>query len=699
MSLLPGPAYHFRTPAQWACVHASGLAETLVLDARSGADCGFIDCPADAAALSAGGRLFWVDKCLSLFAAGPEAPYQGIQGPAVGKVVRLVAARDCVWALADCAGAGGEGGPVSRRLLQVDTRSLQLLINQAVGDAIDIAADAKDGLWLLGAANVRRFSAKGDPAGRTYAPAEPARAIAGAAGRLALLSTDGRRVALLDPVSGESVSLDLTRIAGPGWSGDAARISGTGAAFLIDGTIGTERGFLLLDRDGNLIAQGSWRDGLAPELLAGAGDDLLGLFAEAGGQRVRRFGGLGRPGSERRMTPPLETISPAGTWLRAEVTARLPERATLGLRWAATDDDALAATVESILADPNVPMSKRLERVETFLEPLWSKTFTYVGEPHDASAPPERFAFPLHAAKGHLLWVDLSIARNSADAAPEIETLLVIHEASSLMDDLPAIYSGREGDRDGTMRRLVGVLEATTQGIDHRIARLAARLDPDATSERWLPDLAAMLGLPFHDALSAGMQRRLVKAAPAILSRRGTRLGLLAMLEALFPGRPIQVVDRTDLLIPISLGRDGIGGSALPAMLSGPSTRIPKLNARLVLNTTGLCPANACTDASIAPGPEVLVSIPARGREQERYRDAIAQMIEAMVPSGVRVRLRWTAWRDHGRTRPADVLTILDAPERLSLGLGPALGQARTGGRPAARLDGQGATPANHRLL
>ena len=89
-----------------------------------------------------------------------------------------------------------------------------------------------------------------------------------------MLSEDGRRVALLDPASGESVSLDLTRIAGPGWSGEKALISGAGAAFLIDGTIGTERGFLLLDRDGNLLAKGSWRDGLAPDLLAAAGDDL-----------------------------------------------------------------------------------------------------------------------------------------------------------------------------------------------------------------------------------------------------------------------------------------------------------------------------------------------------------------------------------------------------------------------------------------
>ena len=56
---------------------------------------------------------------------------------------------------------------------------------------------------------------------------------------------------------------------------------------------------LLLDPDGNLLATGSWRDGQGPDLLVGAGDDLVGFFAEAGGQRLRRFAGLARPGSQR----------------------------------------------------------------------------------------------------------------------------------------------------------------------------------------------------------------------------------------------------------------------------------------------------------------------------------------------------------------------------------------------------------------
>jgi len=697
MSLLPGPAYHFLTPQQWARVHVSGLAETLLLDAKSGADCGSIDCPAEIAAMSPRGDLFWVDRCGLLFAAGRALPWRGVEGPAIGKAVRLIAGRERLWALADCAPRGGGEAP-ARRLLQIDPASLQALINRDVGDVIDIAADRKEGLWLLGAGSLSRVSQSGASVGRTRALTDGFAAIAALPGRIALLSEDGLRLVLLDPVSGESVPLDLRRIAGPGWSGAEVRLSAGGSAFLVEGTVGAERGFLLLDRDLNLLATGAWRDGKAPDLLIAAGDDLVGLFGESGGQKLLRFAGVGRPGSERRMTPPLETISPAGTWLRAEVIARLPERATLGLRWAATADAALAESVERVLGDPARPMARRLERVEEMLRGLWSKTFTYVGERHEGEVPAARFAFPLHAAAGPFLWVDLRIARNSADQAPSVEALLVIHEAASLMDDLPAIYGG-DGDRDGTMRRLVAVLETTSQGIDHRIARLASRLDPGRTSARWLPDLAAMLGLPFHDALTGAMQRRLVEAAPAILARRGTRLGLLAMLEALFPGRPVRVVDRTDLLIPLSLGRDGVGGSALPAMLSGPSARVPKLNARLVLGRTGLCRADACTDALIAPAPEILVSIPARVREQIRYRDAIAEMIEAMVPAGVRVRLRWTPWRGHGAVRPDDVLTMLDVPEPVRLGGGPALGRARTGGRAAARLDAEGNAPINQRLL
>src|SRR5205085_1525656 len=80
----------------------------------------------------------------------------------------------------------------------------------------------------------------------------------------------------------------------------------------------------------------------------------------------------------------------------------------------------------------------------------------------------------------------------------------------------------------------------------------------------WLPDLAALLGLPFDATLPEQAQRAIVTAAPDILAGRGTRRGLLALLEAALPGRHCEVIDRSDEFAAVTLGGDGSGGSRLP---------------------------------------------------------------------------------------------------------------------------------------
>jgi hypothetical protein len=44
-------------------------------------------------------------------------------------------------------------------------------------------------------------------------------------------------------------------------------------------------------------------------------------------------------------------------------------------------------------------------------------------------------------------------------------------------------------------------------------------------------------------------------------------------------------------------------------------------------------------------------------------------------------------------------MTIIESPEPLGLGDGPALGRARIGGHAGARLDPDGISPAEQRLL
>jgi phage tail-like protein len=699
MSTLPGPFYRFATQDQWDRATVAGLSGTARIDVAAAIDAGGVSgCRIGPHILSPEGDLFWVADS-RLFAAGREAPYVGVEGPMIGVAARLAADRHSLWALSIC----GEPEHGHRRLIQVDSESLQLVADMDAEGVADIAPDGGGGLWLLAGDTIRRIAASGAQEDALDAPDCAASALAAAGSRLALLSADGRRLFLIDPKApGAAMSIKLSLYAGPGWDGETASLSSAGGNFLLQGEVETrawgERTgkprFFLIDPGGGLILDGEWSDDGAAMPLAAFGGDLLGLSGGASGRRILRFGGMALGGGERRLTPALDTESPVGRWLRAEVEALLPERSTLTLRWAASADPGLRLRIERILADATVPKAWRLERVDDLLSGSWSE-FTYVGESRVGPAVAERLAFPLHEANGPVLWVDLALRRNSADAEPRIDSLLVLHEAESLIDHLPAVYRG-DGDRDGTMRRLVAVLETTTQGVDLRIGRLASRLDPRRTSARWLPELAAMLGLPFDDALSPEMQRRLVEAAPAILARRGTRLGLVHMLEALFPGRPIRVIDRTEQLIPITLGR-GLGGRGLPALLSGPSARVPRLNARLVLKKTALCRTDACAELSIAPPPQVLIAIPG-SRSERRYGHAIAAMAEAMIPAGVRLRLTWTPRRGGSGPAPDDVLTIIEPPELIGLGDGPGLGRARIGGRAVARLDQHGVDPAANRL-
>ncbi len=700
MSALPGPFYRFRTPDQWERATIAGLSGTARIDFARAMDVGSVSGRrVGPYGFSPDGELFWVADS-RLFAGGDGSPFVGVEGPMLGAVTRLAAGRRGVWALAVC----GDPKQGSRRLIEVDSRTLQIVADSDADRVTDIAADGAGGLWLLAGDRIRRIADSGAQVEELESPDCGASALAVAGSRLALLSADGRRLFLIDPgAPGSALSIRLSRYAGPGWDGATAALSSAGGHFLVEGEvethargkrIGTPR-FFLVGPGGDLVLDGSWQDDRAAVPLAAFGADLYGVSGVGGGLRMLRFAGMALAGGERRLTPALDTDSPAGGWLRAEVEALLPERSTLTLRWAASADEGLRAAIDEILADTTVPKAWRLERVDELLAGSWSES-TYVGESRAGPAEPERLAFPLHEANGPILWMNLILRRNTAPSPPRIDSLLVLHEARSLMDDLPAIYSG-DGDRDGTMRRVVAVLETTTQGVDLRIGGLARRLDPRRTSARWLPELAAMLGLPFHDALSAEMQRRLVQAAPSILARRGTRRGLVDMFEALFPGRPIRVIDRTEQLIPITLGR-GLGGSGLPALLSGPSARVPRLNARLVLTKTALCRADACAELAIAPLPQVLVSIPAGRSERRRYGDAIAAMAEAMIPAGVRLRLAWTPWGGGREAAPPDVLTIIELPELIGLGDGPGLGRARIGGRAVSRLDRDGVNPVDNRL-
>ena len=677
--------YRFATAAQKKACLTTGLAETLLLDPAAGETVpGFPAGKGHLLAAAPDGEVFVID------ASGRLSGGNG-WGPVVKKARRLVVGPARIWVLA------------RHRLHQFDRRSLQHLLTLDAGDTKDVAAAGADGLWRLGSGRVERLNADGRPAGEALKMRRRAKAIALAGGTIFLLSRDSERLELRSVADGRAVEIDLYRLLASAGAGVGDRPARVGKAELVQGwdklIVWRKRQdgwpeYLVLDDEGSVAARGRGKDGRPIAAIALAGDDLVAAAGSDG--MVRRFAGGAAGDGQRWLTPAMETGSHSCGWLRAEIDARLPEGATLSLSWAALPDEALRQSVEAVQADRSRSAGDRLAIATELLRPYWSPEFTYTGQPAgDGAAAAQRLDFPLEKEAGPFLWIYLKLRRNDAARIPAIDSLTVHHGSERLMDHLPAIFRG-SGDADGTLRRLVGVLEATTHGIDRKIGALAARLDPGRTEDRWLPALAATLGLPFDESLTPEMQRRVVAAAGALLVGRGTRGGLAALFEALFPGRPVRIVDRTTQFIPVALGGGGFAGSRLPALLTGPSARAPRLNARLVLGGTPLAPAAG--DGLLAPMPEVLVSIPATGGERRRFETAVRQMAEAMVPAGVRLRLRWAPWRRRLGKVPGDWLAVVDDPPPLRIGDGR-LGRASVGGRRDPQVDATSFGPAGHRLL
>jgi phage tail-like protein len=107
-----------------------------------------------------------------------------------------------------------------------------------------------------------------------------------------------------------------------------------------------------------------------------------------------------------------------------------------------------------------------------------------------------------------------------------------------LRDNLPGIYS--EGDFG---MRFVGALEALLDPLVAALDNLPEHFDPVYAPRDVLDLLTAWLGLEHDEARSGEERRQIVRMAPELMRRRGTKQGLELALSLAFPGVPFRVQD------------------------------------------------------------------------------------------------------------------------------------------------------------
>jgi phage tail-like protein len=107
-----------------------------------------------------------------------------------------------------------------------------------------------------------------------------------------------------------------------------------------------------------------------------------------------------------------------------------------------------------------------------------------------------------------------------------------------LRDNLPGIYS--EGDFG---MRLVSGFEALLDPLVAALDNLPEHFDPVYAPRDVLDLLTEWLGLEHDEARTGEERRQIVRMAPELMRRRGTKEGLELALKLAFPGVPFRVED------------------------------------------------------------------------------------------------------------------------------------------------------------
>ncbi|HMN44654.1 MAG TPA: phage tail protein [Povalibacter sp.] len=560
-------------------------------------------------------------------------------------------------------------------------------------ELLDIASDMRCGVWTL----LRITARAGQPPRHLVAnldvrgcwvrhcclPATSRAASQIAVTRhgatLVVLREEGRLLELFDA----NTCKLFRRVALTGfdccWAATRLASDGRQRIALAGGADGKSDQVCAFDGDGDVL--------LRPQ---GAGDAVCDIavhreriwLATATGLRLLESGageGAARESESIFMTSVLESpVTAEGRgWLRAELLLELPAEGSIEVEFAGIDDPDLLRRVRDVLADgARSADDRRLETWNQF-DPTAVRRYVFSG----AQTPDLPVAIPIFETDARWLVLAIRVIAPPSASAPVVHSLVVRYPERSIAEHIPAIYRNRSEDPGGFMRRLLGVLESTTQRVEARIAGIGRSLDPQFATSKMLDYLAYCLGIPWDESLDETARRRLLSSAPVILRNRGTRAGLRELLRAVLgTNARILIADLTVDHEVTRLGGGGCRGARLPSLLSGQRRGTSTLGEKAVLGVAKL-PTQETRPTALDPlrtiVPTVRIDITASREVRAKLQPLLGNLLRQYLPAGVDTVLRWHT----GAVSAADEWAlVLDDPAPARLGADQRLGYARLGG-------------------
>ena len=428
---------------------------------------------------------------------------------------------------------------------------------------VDLAVGAEGELYALDGEN--RAVLKFDVAGRQVglfgqtmlASAEPRRLALAPEGYLYVLDPAARHVWKFDVgLDGALVSDDLvkfddliaaqklpSKFQPSGFAVDSRGDLYIGERRSVNSTEEDDRFIRRFDSEGNYLGEAGDFRGAGVELALDAADWIYIYGEEADERKISvlkpalRYTKL--PGSSlvkgRYFSRSLDSAEEGTEWHKFVLDADIPANTQVQISYRAADDKQVTVRGSTANLDryieeaTSLAEEERAQRAANLDALDWSVPAVNAGD-----------ALVLEGV-GRYLWLRVDLI-GSEERAPSIGSLRLDFPRATYLRYLPAVYQEDEQSRD-FLERFLSLFETFFSGTEQRIAHLARYFDVDsqlATGDflRWL---ASWLSISEDKSWNEEQLRELVRRAPELYKKRGTRDGLEALIEIFTGERPLVV--------------------------------------------------------------------------------------------------------------------------------------------------------------
>ncbi|KEO83291.1 phage tail protein [Tumebacillus flagellatus] len=355
-------------------------------------------------------------------------------------------------------------------------------------------------------------------------------------GDLTLLDGDSRRLFAFHRRGGLSRRVDLPFPGLPSGLGVDKR----GTLYVSDGrkqaTGGTgpdDRQVRVYRSDGTPLDPVSGIQGRVDAMLCGH-RQLLYLW-NAAEQRLTvleptsRIQGSGAGGSPEGVyfTRAFDAVTTETDWHKIQLDADLPDETQLRVYYYASDHrevwlDQGTVLLDTFLHDDTVSLEEKQRRTRT----LWHGPIV---NPRDA----------LLRARGRYLWLRIEWS-GSDRKTPLLKKVRAYYPRTSYLQYLPAVYQQDPQSRD-FLERFLSLFGTFFSEMEEAIDHIARCFDTDAATGDLLKWLSTWLGIAVDDRWTEEQTRALLKRAPDLYRKRGTREGLQELVEVFTGEKPILV--------------------------------------------------------------------------------------------------------------------------------------------------------------